>query len=116
MSSAAGSSAAAKLRGGSSVALAMLVLNVTTYGFTIAAALGVVLLLLTPVINALLQLDDLPMAALLGVSAVPLTIVGGLNGILQGERRWGALSAVQVCIGAPRLIVGVALMVWRPDP
>ena len=78
--------------------------------------LGVVLLVLTPVINVTLQLDDLLMAALLGVSAVPLTLVGGLTGILQGERRWGALSAVQICIGAPRLVVGVALMAWRPEP
>jgi O-antigen/teichoic acid export membrane protein len=177
MASAVGSSnAAAKLRGGGGVALAMLILNVTTYGFTIAsahilgptdygalaawmnlllvvnvgslglqataarrlssgehdlddvephlvrltlvssAALGVVLLVLTPVINLTLQLDDLLMAALLGVSAVPLTLVGGLTGILQGERRWGALSAVQICIGAPRLVVGVALMTWRPEP
>jgi O-antigen/teichoic acid export membrane protein len=158
------------------VALAMLVLNLTTYGFTIASAhilgptdygalaawmnlllvvnvgslglqataarllssgkhdlddvephllrltlvssivLGVVLLALTPVINVTLQLDDLLMAALLGVSAVPLTLVGGLTGILQGERRWGALSAVQICIGAPRLVVGVGLMAWRPEP
>jgi O-antigen/teichoic acid export membrane protein len=170
------STAAAKIKGGGGVALAMLVLNVTTYGFTIAsahilgptdygalaawmnllmvvnvgslglqataarrlssgehdlddvephlvrltlvssAALGVVLLLLTPVINLTLQLDDLLMAALLGVSAVPLTLVGGLTGILQGERRWGALSAVQMCLGAPRLLVGIALMVWRPEP
>ena len=170
------SSAAAKIRGGGTVALAMLILNVTTYGFTIAAAhilgpddygalaawmnlllvvtvgalglqattarrlssgqhdlddvesqlvrltlvtslsLGVVLLLLTPVINALLQLDDMVMAAVLGLSAVPLTLVGGLAGILQGERRWGAFSAVQICIGAPRLVIGVALLLWRPDP
>lgn len=177
MASAAGaSSAAAKLRGGGSVALAMLVLNVTTYGFTIAAAhilgpadygalaawmnlllvvnvgslglqattarrlssgehdlddveshlvrltlvtsavLGVVLLLLTPVINVLLQLDDPLMAAMMGVSAVPLTLVGGLAGILQGERRWGALSAVQICIGVPRLLIGLVLLLWRPDP
>ncbi len=47
---------------------------------------------------------------------MPLTLVGGLTGILQGERRWGALSAVQICIGAPRLVVGVALMAWRPEP
>lgn len=173
---AAKSTAAAKLRGGGGVALAMLVLNVTTYGFTIASAhilgptdygalaawmnlllvvnvgslglqataarrlssgehdlddvephlvrltlvgslsLGVVLLALTPVINVALQLDDLLMAALIGVSAVPLTLVGGITGILQGERRWGALSAVQICIGAPRLVVGIALMVWRPEP
>jgi O-antigen/teichoic acid export membrane protein len=177
MASAAGpSSAAAKLRGGGSVALAMLVLNITTYGFTIAAAhilgpddygalaawmnlllvvnvgalglmattarrlssgehdlddlesqlvrltlvtsavLGLVLLVLTPLINVLLQLDDALMAAMVGVSAVPLTLVGGLSGILQGERRWGALSAVQICIGVPRLVVGVALMLWRPEP
>jgi O-antigen/teichoic acid export membrane protein len=175
-SSAEASTASARIRGGGGVALAMLVLNVTTYGFTIASAhilgptdygalaawmnlllvvnvgslglqataarrlssgehdlddvephlvrltlvsafaLGVVLLVLTPVINVTLQLDDLLMAALLGVSAVPLTLVGGLTGILQGERRWGALSAVQVCIGAPRLVVGVALMLWRPEP
>lgn len=175
-SAAGGSNAAAKIRGGGGVALAMLVLNVTTYGFTIASAhllgptgygalaawmnlllvvnvgslglqataarrlssgqhhlddvephlvrltlvssgaLGVVLLVLTPVINVTLQLDDLVMAALVGVSAVPLTLVGGLTGILQGERRWGALSAVQICIGAPRLVLGVALMLWRPEP
>lgn len=177
MASAAGpSSAAAKLRGGGSVALAMLILNVTTYGFTIAAAhilgpddygalaawmnlllvvnvgslglqattarrlssgehdledvesqlarltlatsiaLGALLLLLTPVINAMLQLDDLVMAGVLAFSAVPLTLVGGLSGILQGERRWGALSAVQICIGGPRLAIGVALILWRPEP
>jgi O-antigen/teichoic acid export membrane protein len=175
-SAAEASSAASKLRGGGGVALAMLVLNVTTYGFTIASAhilgpddygalaawmnlllvvnvgslglqataarrlssgqhdlddvephlvrltlvsssaLGAVLLVLTPLINVTLQLDDLLMAALISVSAVPLTLVGGLTGILQGERRWGALSAVQICLGAPRLLVGVALMAWRPEP
>jgi O-antigen/teichoic acid export membrane protein len=78
--------------------------------------IGLVLLVLTPLIDVTLQLDDLLMAALLGISAVPLTLVGGLSGILQGERRWGAFSAVQVCLGAPRLLVGVALMLWRPEP
>ncbi|HEX4685429.1 MAG TPA: polysaccharide biosynthesis protein [Nocardioides sp.] len=177
MTSAAGpSGAAARIRGGGGVALAMLVLNVTTYGFTIAAAhilgpddygalaawmnlllvvnvgalglqattarrlssgehdlddvepqlvrltlvtslaLGALLLLLTPVINVLLQLDDPTMAAMLGLSAVPLTLVGGLAGIFQGERRWGAFSAVQICTGVPRLVVGVGLLLWRPDP
>jgi len=170
------SSAAAKLRGGGAVAAGMFVLNLTTYGFTIAAAhilgpddygalaawmnlllvvnvgalglqattarrlsagghdlgelepqlvrlalisalvIGVLLVALSPLINAALQLDDLLMAALIGLSAVPLTLVGGLLGILQGERRWGALSAVQICIGAPRLVVGLALLLWRPDP
>jgi O-antigen/teichoic acid export membrane protein len=170
------SRSAAAIRGGGGVAIAVLVMNVTTYGFTIACAhilgptdygalaawmnllmvvnvgflglqataarrlssgehslddvephlvrltlvtaltLGVVLLALTPVINVTLQLHNTLMAALLGVSAIPLTIAGGLSGILQGERRWGALSAVYICIGAPRLVLGVALTVWHPEP
>jgi O-antigen/teichoic acid export membrane protein len=170
------SRSAAAIRGGGGVAIAVLVMNVTTYGFTIACAhilgptdygalaawmnlllvvnvgflglqataarrlssgehslddvephlvrltlvtaltLGVVLLALTPVINVTLQLHNTLMAALMGVSAVPLTIAGGLSGILQGERRWGALSAVYICIGAPRLVLGVALTVWHPEP
>jgi O-antigen/teichoic acid export membrane protein len=72
-------------------------------------SLGVVLLALTPVINVALQIDDLLMAALIGVSAVPLTLVGGLTGILQGERRWGALAAGLFWLGAGRLVVGIAL-------
>jgi O-antigen/teichoic acid export membrane protein len=167
---------AAAIRGGGGVAIAVLVMNVTTYGFTIACAhilgptdygalaawmnlllvvnvgflglqataarrlssgehdladvephlvrltlvtalsLGAVLLALTPLIDVTLQLHDWVMAALLGVSAVPLTLAGGISGILQGERRWGALSAVYIMIGAPRLVIGVALTLWRPDP
>jgi O-antigen/teichoic acid export membrane protein len=170
------SGAAARLRGGGSVAVGTFVLNVTTYGFTIAAAhilgpddygalaawmnlllvvnvgalglqtttarrlaagghdlgelepqlvrlalvtaltIGAVLVVLSPLIDVALQLDDVLMAALIGFSAVPLTLVGGLLGILQGERRWGAFSAVQVCVGAPRLAVGLVLMLWRPEP
>ena len=177
MASGAGASdAVAKLRGGGAVALAMFVLNITTYGFVIAAAhilgpddygalaawmnlllvvnvgslglqattarrlssakgaldalepqlvrltlvtagvLGVLLVALSPLINAALQLDDLLMAAVLGVTAVPLTLLGGLLGILQGERRWGAFSTVQVCLGAPRLAIGLGLLLWRPEP
>jgi O-antigen/teichoic acid export membrane protein len=167
---------AAAIRGGGGVAVAVLVMNVTTYGFTIACAhilgptdygalaawmnvllvvnvgflglqataarrlssgehdlddvephlvrltlvtafsLGLVLLALTPVIDVTLQLHDWVMAAVLGLSAVPLTLAGGIAGILQGERRWGALSAVYVMIGVPRLVFGVALTAWRPDP
>ena len=69
--------------------------------------LGVVLLALSPLINAALQLDDLLMAAVLGVTAVPLTLLGGLLGILQGERRWGALLDGPICLGAPRLAIGL---------
>ncbi len=81
-----------------------------------AVCLGIVLLVLSPLTNATLQLDDLLMAALMGVASIPLTLIGGLTGILQGERRWAALSVVQVCVGVPRLVIGVALLLWHPEP
>ncbi|HEX5861840.1 MAG TPA: polysaccharide biosynthesis protein, partial [Nocardioides sp.] len=58
--------------------------------------LGVVLLALAPVIDTALRLDSLPTAAMVGVAAVPITIMGGQAGILQGERRWRPLAVVYV--------------------
>ena len=154
------SRSAAAIRGGGGVAIAVLVMNVTTYGFTIACAhilgptdygalaawmnllmvvnvgflglqataarrlssgehslddvephlvrltlvtaltLGVVLLALTPVINVTLQLHNTLMAALLGLSAIPLTIAGGsrassrANGAGAPSRRSTSASAL----------------------
>ena len=162
------------LRSGSSIAVAMAVMNLATYGFTIisarllgpgsygalaglmatllvisvlalglqataarrvsadpehvgqientilrvalrgALALGLLLVLLSPVINLVLRLDDLKTAALVGLTAVPLTVMGGQAGILQGERRWWPLAVLYVASGVPRLVIGTALIVWRP--
>ena len=79
-----------------------------------AAALGVLLLALTPVIYVVLRLDSILAAALVSVTSVPLTIMGGQAGILQGERRWGALSVLYVLSGVPRLVIGTALIAWQP--
>lgn len=79
-----------------------------------AAALGVLLLVLTPLLNQILQLDSLATAALVSIVSVPFTIMGGQAGILQGERRWGALSVLYILSGVPRLFIGTALIVWRP--
>ena len=79
-----------------------------------ALAVGLVLLVLTPVINYVLRLDDLLVAGLVCVAAVPMTVMGGQAGILQGERRWLPLSMVYVANGVPRLIVGFALIAWHP--
>lgn len=79
-----------------------------------AAVLGVVLLLLAPLINWLLRLESLASAALVGVIAVPLTVMGGQAGVLQGERRWGPLALVYLAAGVPRLVVGTALVLWQP--
>ena len=88
----------------------------TILGVTYRASLGLalVLLALAPLVNALLRLDSLPTAALVAVASVPLTIMGGQAGILQGERRWWQLSVLYVLSGVPRLIIGTALIWWRP--
>ena len=61
------------------------VLSVT---YRSALGLGAVLLMLSPLIDRLLRLESVPTAALIAISAVPLTVMGGQAGILQGERRW----------------------------
>ncbi|MCF6377550.1 oligosaccharide flippase family protein [Nocardioides KLBMP 9356] len=80
----------------------------------VALAVGLVLCLLIPAIDALLNLDDLGTATVVAVATVPLTLAGGQAGILQGERRWGALSCFLLAQGVPRLLVGTAIILWRP--
>lgn len=80
-----------------------------------AVALGVLLLVLTPLLDIVLRLDSLATAALVSVVSVPFTIMGGQAGILQGERRWGALSILYLLSGLPRLVIGSALIAWQPS-
>ena len=82
------------------------------------AALGLAALsfLAAPLINSVLRLDSLLTALLVGLTAVPLTLMGYQAGVLQGERRWQALGLVYVSAGVPRLIVGTALLLWNPSP
>lgn len=79
-----------------------------------ALGLGAVLLVASPLIDRVLRLDNLATAALVGICAVPLTIMGGQAGILQGERRWQPLGLVYLASGLPRLFIGTALILWRP--
>ncbi|MBD3925930.1 oligosaccharide flippase family protein [Nocardioides cavernae] len=76
--------------------------------------LGVVLLLGAPLVNQLLDLDSMPTAMLAAVAAVPMTMTGAQMGILQGERRWRELAIMYVLSGVPRLVIGLALILWRP--
>ena len=79
-----------------------------------AAALGLILLVLSPVVQRVLNLDHLASAVIVAITAVPMTIMGGLAGILQGERRWAALGLLYIAAGVPRLVIGGALIAWRP--
>lgn len=77
-------------------------------------AVGGLLLLATPLVVHLLRLDDPRLAVVVAASAVPLTMMGGQAGTLQGERRWKALGWVYVAAGVPRLVVGTSLLLWNP--
>ena len=82
-------------------------------GYATALAVGGVLLLLSPAVMWLLQLDSVVPALVLAGLAVPTTVMGAHVGILQGEKRWVALSWLYVLAGIPR-IAGLALLWWRP--
>jgi O-antigen/teichoic acid export membrane protein len=79
-----------------------------------ALLLGGLTVLLSPLFVLLLRLDDLVPALLVAATVVPLTIMGGHAGILQGERRWAALAALYLAAGVPRLLIGGALVVLEP--
>jgi O-antigen/teichoic acid export membrane protein len=79
-----------------------------------ALALGALLLVASPLVWHVLRLDGIVPAILVAVSAVPLTMVGGQAGILQGERRWAALGALYLAMGVPRLVFGTAAIAVRP--
>ncbi|VXB69926.1 lipopolysaccharide biosynthesis protein [Nocardioides sp. AX2bis] len=75
---------------------------------------GGVLLLLAPVVWQVLRLDSIVPALLLAAGAVPLTIMGGQAGVLQGERRWVPLALVYLSLGVPRLVLGTVAILIRP--
>lgn len=77
-------------------------------------ALGLVLLVGSPLIWVLLRLDSPLTAVLVSLASVPMTVMGGQAGILQGERRWVPLSLLYIAVGVPRLVVGGAMIAWRP--
>ena len=83
-------------------------------GYGTALAVGGALAVLSPAVTWLLQLDSVVPALVLAALAVPTTIMGAHVGILQGEKRWAALSWLYVLAGVPR-IAGLGLLWWRPS-
>ncbi|MEO5710655.1 MAG: polysaccharide biosynthesis protein [Nocardioidaceae bacterium] len=82
--------------------------DVMSAGYRSAAALGVVVLVASPVIALLLHLDSWLIPALVAATGVPLTVMGAQAGVLQGERRWGPLAGIYVGVGLGRLGFGAA--------
>lgn len=87
------------------------VLRVT---YRAALALGLLMLVLAPVVHRVLRLDSVLPAVLLALAAVPLTVMGGQAGVLQGERRWLPLAGVYLSMGIPRVVVGTVCIVVAP--
>jgi O-antigen/teichoic acid export membrane protein len=85
----------------------------TTY--LAAAGLGLLALLAAPAVSSWLKLDSWSVAALIAVTVVPLTVMGGQSGILQGERRWSPLAVIYLAVGLGRLAFGCAALALRPD-
>lgn len=83
---------------------------------TVAAAtvLGLALAVASPVVDSLLRLDSPAAALLIAAGAVPMTVMGGQLGVLQGERRWAEIAWIYTGAGLTRLAVGVALLAWQP--
>jgi O-antigen/teichoic acid export membrane protein len=85
----------------------------TTY--QCALALGALALVGSPLVARLLNLDSWATAALIAVTVVPLTVMGGQAGILQGERRWRSLALIYLAVGAGRLCFGLMALLIEPD-
>ena len=89
--------------------------EVLATSYASALALGVIALLGAPLVTDLLNLDSWVVAALIAATVVPLSIMGGQAGILQGERRWGPLAAIYVAVGVGRLGFGGVALAVKPD-
>lgn len=89
--------------------------EVMSTSWVAAVALGVVMLVASPVVTATLSLDSWGPAALVAVTAVPLSVMGGQAGVLQGEQRWGPLAGIYLAVGLGRIGCGAVALAVRPD-
>ncbi len=81
-----------------------------------ALALGALMLVLSPLVRSLL---DVPwsVALMLPFAVVPLTLLGGYAGVLQGSREWRRLTVVFLALGFGRLAFGgLALLIDNSLP
>ncbi len=89
--------------------------EVMTTSYVSALVLGLLLVLAVPLVTATLNLDSWGAAALIAVTAVPLSVMGAQAGILQGERRWGPLAGIYLAVGVGRLGFGAVALLLEPD-
>ncbi len=83
--------------------------------YAVSVALGLLTLAAAPVTNAVLDLDSLPTAALLAITASLQSLTFGQAGVIQGERRWVPLAWLYALNGGGRFVCGAVMMLVRPD-
>ena len=89
--------------------------DVLTASYKSAIGVGLICLLSVPLVSALLRLDNWLTAGMIALTAIPLTVMGGQAGILQGERRWLPLAGIYLGMGLGRIAFGSAAIALDPD-
>ena len=80
-----------------------------------AIGVGLICLAAVPVVSALLRLDSPMTAGMIALTAIPLTVMGGQAGVLQGERRWLPLAGIYLAVGLGRVVFGTVALVLERD-
>ncbi len=88
----------------------------TTASLGMGAVVGGMLAVLSPLIADALRLDSPWPVVLCGAAVVPLTLMGALAGIAQGQHRWTSLSLVYVASGLGRIVFGTAALLISATP
>ena len=89
--------------------------DILTASYKSAVALGLICLASVPVVTEVLRLDSWLTAGMLALTAIPLTIMGGQAGVLQGERRWLPLAGIYLAVGLGRVVCGTVALLLDPD-
>ena len=89
--------------------------DMLTATYKSALAVGLICLLSVPLVTAALRLDSPLVAGMIALTAVPLTVMGGQAGILQGERRWLSLALIYLGMGLGRLLFGTIGLLLERD-
>jgi O-antigen/teichoic acid export membrane protein len=89
--------------------------DVLRNAWSVAIGLGVLFLVATPLLDEVLHLHDWVAAAMVGVTTVPLTLMGAFAGIVQGERRWVPLASIYLAMGAGRVGGGTIALLIDPS-
>jgi O-antigen/teichoic acid export membrane protein len=76
----------------------------------VGAVLGLLTMLASPAVAALLHLPSLGPCLWLAAALLPLPLLSAVQGMLQGREWFGALAAVLLVAAAGRLAVGVGLV------